>query len=187
VTAFIDHGQAGGGEMAAFRLRPGNAGSNTASDHIAVTEAALPQIPGIDHSRPGRSVLVRTDGGGGTHDYLSWLTKKRVSYSVGFTLPMDTPKLYRLIPEEDWQPVLDHDGESHDSAGLAEFTSVMNLDSWPEGMRVIVRRERPHPGAQLRFEDVDGYRLTAFATNTPSAQVQPVSFASRMRSSQRAR
>ncbi len=33
-------------------------------------------------------------------------------------------------------------------------------------MRLIVRRERPHPGAQLRLTDSDGWRNTCFATNT---------------------
>ena len=43
---------------------------------------------------------------------------------------------------------------------------MLNLSSWPEGMRVIVRKERPHPGAQLRFTDIDGHRFTCFATST---------------------
>jgi Transposase DDE domain group 1 len=34
-------------------------------------------------------------------------------------------------------------------------------------MHVIVRKERPHPGAQLRITDVNGWRITGFATNTP--------------------
>ena len=33
-------------------------------------------------------------------------------------------------------------------------------------MRVIARRERPHPGAQLRLTDDEGWRITCFATNT---------------------
>lgn len=60
---------------------------------------------------------------------------------------------------------------SLDSADVAELTGLLDLAEWPKGMRVIVRRERPHPGAQLRFEDVDGYRLTAFATNTARGQL----------------
>lgn len=35
----------------------------------------------------------------------------------------------------------------------------------PEGMRVIARRERPHPGALLRLTDHNGWRITCFATN----------------------
>jgi hypothetical protein len=33
-------------------------------------------------------------------------------------------------------------------------------------MRVIARRERPHPGVQLHLTDVDGWRITCLATNT---------------------
>lgn len=180
LCAFVDHGPAGTGETLAVNLRPGNAGSNTAADHIAVTKAAFAQLPG-GKTRPGKSVLVRTDSAGGTHDYVAWLTKQRVSYSVGFTLPHETPELYRLIPDEFWEPALDADGQARDGADVAEFTGVLNMESWPEDMRVIVRRERPHPGAQLRFDDVDGYRLTAFATNTRRGQRQTLELRHRQR------
>jgi Transposase DDE domain group 1 len=49
---------------------------------------------------------------------------------------------------------------------VIEATGLMSLTGWPAGMRVIVRKERPHPGAQLRLTDPDGHRYTAFATNT---------------------
>jgi Transposase DDE domain group 1 len=52
---------------------------------------------------------------------------------------------------------------------VTDATGVLDLTGWPEGMRVIVRKERPHPGAQLTFTDVDGLRLTAFATNITGA------------------
>lgn len=93
LTAFIDHGLAGTGEMAAIHLRPGNAGSNTASDHIRVVKDALAQLPGRNQ-RPGKSVLIRTDGAGGTKEFTRWLTGRRLSYSVGFTLPLHAPELY---------------------------------------------------------------------------------------------
>lgn len=48
-------------------------------------------------------------------------------------------------------------------------------------MRVIVRRERSHPGAQLRFGDVDCYRLTAFATSTCRRQLQTLGLRHRRR------
>ena len=169
LLAFVDHGADGTGEMIAAQLRPGNAGSNTAADHISVTRAALAGLPG-GNPRPGKSVLVRADGAGGTKQFIEWLTKRRLTYSVGFTLPFEAPELYRMIPEDCWTAALDADGEPREGADVAEFTGVLNLEKWPAGMRVIVRRECPHPGAQLRFEDVDGYRLTAFATNTKAGQ-----------------
>lgn len=180
LIAFCDHGPTGSGEMLSIRLRPGNAGSNTAADHINVTRVALAQLSG-GSPRPGKSVLIRADGAGGTRDFISWLTKRRLSYSVGFTLPFDTPKLYKLIPEELWEPALDADGEPREGAAVAELTGVLNLENWSAGMRVIVRRERPHPGAQLRFDDVDGYRLTAFATNSKRGQLQRIELRHRRR------
>lgn len=82
---------------------------------------------------------IRADSAGGTHAFVQWLHRRRLGCSVGFTLPDDT----------------------------AELTGLMDLSGWPPGIRVIARKERPHPGAQLRITDVDGNRITAFATNTP--------------------
>jgi hypothetical protein len=48
---------------------------------------------------------------------------------------------------------------------------MIDLDPWPEGARLILRKERPHPGAQLRFTDVDGMRVTAVLTDTPAGVV----------------
>ncbi len=175
LCAFVDHGAAGTGEALAIRLRPGNAGSNTATDHIAVTREALAGLPGINPSRPGRKVMVRADGGGGTKEFLGWLARRGLSYSIGFTLPSSTPGLYRRVPEQAWQAAVNADGDVREGAGVVDLTDVLafhgHLKGWPAGMRVIVRRERPHPGAQLRFDDVDGYRLTAFVTNVVRGQL----------------
>ena len=186
LCAFLDHGATGTGEPLAIQLRAGNAGSNTAADHITVTAQALRQLPGIDQRWPGRKVLIRTDGAGGTKEFLNWLVKRNLSYSVGFTLPAITPELYALIPETVWSPALDSDEEGiREGAAVAEITDLLRhyglLEGWPNGMRVIIRRERPHPGAQLRFDDVDGYRITGFATNTTHGQLQQLELRHRRR------
>ena len=121
------------------------------------------------------------DGAGGTHDFTSWAQRRGVQYSVGFTLPVNTPQLLKKIPEQVWTPAYDAHGKLREGADVAELTGLLNLTSWPPGMRVIVRRERPHPGAQLRFEDVDGYRITAFATNTPRGQLPDLELRHRRR------
>ena len=165
--AFADHGQHGTGEPLAVLLRPGNAGSNTAKDHIALTREALRQLPSHrPGTRPGRRILVRVDGAGSTHKFLDWLTGQRLSYSVGFALPDNTPDLLAMIPDHVWTPAYDAHDQIRDGAWVAELTGLLNLTRWPAGMRVIARKERPHPGAQLRITDVDGLRVTAFATNT---------------------
>ncbi len=58
-----------------------------------------------------------------------------------------------LIPESAWTPAYDPDGQVRDRAWVAEATGLLDLSGWTPGMRVIIRKERPHPGAQLRFTD----------------------------------
>ncbi len=97
----------------------------------------------------GRKLLVRVDDAGCTHDVVDYLVARGMSYSVGFTLPPDTPELLKLIPPTAWTPAYDSDGDVRDGAWVAEATGLLDLagNGWPEGMRVIVRKERPHPGA----------------------------------------
>jgi hypothetical protein len=169
LTVFADHGPEGSGEPLAVMLRAGNAGSNTAADHIEATRLALAQLP--RHLR--RRVLIRTDSGGGTHDFLAWLTKpgRRLAYSVGFTITDDVQKAILSLPDRIWEPAYDADGQVRPGAWVAEITGMLDLATWPKGMRVIVRKERPHPGAQLRFTDIDGHRFTCFATDAKHGQL----------------
>jgi hypothetical protein len=180
--AWVDHGPGGTGEFVAMLLRKGNAGSNTAADHIEVTKAALRQLPSTDPGRrPGRKVLIRTDGAGGTHEFLNWLTTQRLTYSVGFTLNLDMVAKLGTIPSAAWTPAYDADRRPRDGAWVTELTGLLDLTGWPDGMRVIVRAERPHPGAQLRFTDSDGNRLTAFVTNTTRGQLPDLELRHRRR------
>jgi hypothetical protein len=181
LCAFADHGQAGTGEPLHLMLRPGNAGSNTAADHISVTSKALAQLPGHQAGRrPGRKVLIRTDAAGATHAFLDWLTTQRLSYSIGFTLG-DISDVLAKIPAKVWTPAYTSDGKVRDGAWVAELTGLLDLSDWPTGMRVIARKERPHPGAQLRLTDVDGHRITAFATNTRGGQLPDLELRHRRR------
>jgi hypothetical protein len=143
LAVFADHGAAGSGESLAIVLRPGNAGSNTAADHIEATGLALAQLP----RRRRRQVLIRTDSAGGTHDFLTWLAKpgRRLAYSVGFTITEDIADAILTIPARAWTPAYDAGGQMRPGAWVAEITGMLDLAGWPKGMRVIVRKERP-PG-----------------------------------------
>ncbi|MGV9793139.1 IS1380 family transposase [Gordonia sp. NPDC003422] len=181
LCAFLDHQSGGTGEPLAIELRPGNAGSNTAADHITVVEAAVAQIPDAERYRVERSVLIRADSAGGTHEFLDYLTTNGLSYSVGFGLTDTSAAVIdRLLPQA-WTPAYDADGVQRDGAWVAELTGMLDLSGWPEGMRVIARKERPHPGAQLRFTDSDGLRLTAFATDTVGGQLAALELRHRRR------
>jgi hypothetical protein len=171
---WVDHGEGGTGEPVAWLLRPGRAGSNTAADHVAVFEQALGQLP-AEWAQPDeqgrRPVLVRTDGAGATHHFAQHLHQAGVEYSLGFTLGVEYHQPLLAIPAKAWSPAYNADGEQRDGAWVAELTGLVDLTSWPEGARLIVRKERPHPGAQLRFTDADGHRFTAFLTNTQGGQL----------------
>ena len=164
-------------EFLAAKLRAGNAGSNTAADHIEVLTAAIAQIPGTHR----RKLLIRSDGAGGSHALLDWLTEQNqvrgrsVEYSVGFAITEKLRDAIDLVPNKVWTPAIDADGGVREGGDVAELTGLIDkslLARWPEGMRIIVRRERPHPGAQLSlFEERDGWRYQAFVTNTKTGQL----------------
>ena len=179
LTVFADHGGGGSGEPLAIMLRPGNAGSNTAADHVEATRLAQAQLPA--HLR--RQVLIRSDSGGGTHEFLAWLTQpgRRLAYSVGFTMTDDVAGAILKLPAGAWTPAYDADGLVRPGAWVAELTGMLDLAGWPKGMRVIVRKERPHPGAQLRFTDIDGHRFTCFATSTKGGQLADLELRHRRR------
>jgi len=125
IGAWVDHGTGGTGEPVAMILRKGNAGSNTAADHIEVTKMALRQLPSADPcGRPGRKVLIRTDGAGGTHEFLSWLTTQRLAYSIGFTLNLDMVAKLETIPASAWTPAYDADRRPRDGAWVTEMRPV---------------------------------------------------------------
>jgi hypothetical protein len=179
IGVFADHGQAGTGEALALVLRKGNAGSNTADDHIEAARLGLAQIPRHLH----RQVLFRTDSGGGTHGFLNWLTAphRRAKYSLGFTITEDIQNAILQIPKNLWEQAYDADRVPRDGAWVAEVTGLLDLTAWPKDMRVIVRKERPHPGAQLRFTDIDGHRFTCFITNTKTGRLADLELRHRRR------
>jgi len=179
LTVFADHGPEGSGEPLAIMLRPGNAGSNTAADHIEAVRLALAQLP----AGLRRRVLIRADSGGGTHEFLAWLTRpaRRLHYTVGFPMTDDVQAAILAVPATAWTPACDSERMVRPGAWVAELTGMLDLAGWPEGMRVIVRRERPHPGAQLRFTDIGGHRFTCFATGAKGGQLADLERRHRLR------
>jgi len=164
------------GELLAVRLRPGNANANHAGDHVAVLGDAITQVPAASRRR----LLVRADTAGATHQLLDWLHHqdqvrgRTVEYSIGFPVHkgIQVHDAIHLLPETVWQAALDADGGVREKADVAELTGLVDLRRWPAGMRLIVRREKPHPGAALTlFEQADGWRYQAFVTNTAKGQL----------------
>ena len=151
------------GEALAGELRPGNAGANNAADQIQVAEQAIAQIPA------GRietiEIVLRVDSAGVSHELLDWCREGQIEYSVGYDLTETVRAAILQIPEDDWVCSLDQDGHARPNGQVSEITEHLDLSSWPQGTRVIIRRERAHPGAQMSFTDHDGHRFQAILTD----------------------
>ena len=146
------------GETLGVLLRPGNAGANTITDHVWVLDQAIGQLPeeiAVGH-RPGddatlvrRAVQVRCDSAGCT-DFV-WEARTR---NVGFAVvARSNAGIHAAISrvafdDKSWQPALRQDGDERPGAAVAELTDHLDLSAWPQGTRLIVRREPLHPGAQ---------------------------------------
>jgi Transposase DDE domain group 1 len=144
-------------------LRPGNAGANTAADHKAVLDLALAQIPA--RYIESIEILVRADSAGATHGLVDYCREANIRFSVGYELTEKVRAAILQIPEDAWITALDQDGSDRENGQVAEITDMVDLSAWLERSRLIVRRERPHPGAQLSFTDHDGYRFQVILTD----------------------
>ncbi|AFS13008.1 Transposase, IS4 family protein [Mycobacterium intracellulare subsp. intracellulare MTCC 9506] len=179
MMAFVDHGAGGTGEPLAAMLRPGRANASDAADQIAVLDAALAQLPQGVRDR----VLVRGDTGSGVKEFLWHIHHLGLSYSVGVYGRQPVLDALAALPRQAWRRAKDADGCLREGAQVAELTRWLpaTFVGWPPGMRVIARRERPHPGAQLRITDAHGWRITMFATNTTGGRLADLEVRHRLR------
>lgn len=165
LLAFLD----ATGEALAGLLRPGNAGSGTAADHLELLEAALAQLP-VDPAN--QQVICRTDAGGTSHELAAGCRARCVRFIGGVRLSAQLATTVLTLPRSCWQSTVSADGsEVRDTGEVAEITGLVNMSGWPAGTRMLVRREQPHPGAQLRFTDLDGYRYQLFVTDLDEADL----------------
>ena len=131
--------------MLAAILRPGSAGANNAADHLDLFELALEQLPREALDGP---ILARSDSAGASHALADACRETAVRFSFGYAINERVRDAILALPEAAWRPAIDGDNQPRDGAWVAELTDHRALDAWPEGSRLIVRRERPHPGAQ---------------------------------------
>ena len=174
------------GDALAVMQRPGNAGSFTAADHLAVLTASFAQIPAQWRS----DMLVSIDGAGASHDVIDYLSAlntapahgrrgRRVEYSIGWPLDERTMTGIEQLRQSDWGAAVHTDGEADRAVQVADLTGIMRhgpsgdrLASWPACMRLIVRRT-PRPATKpAKFGEHPDWEYGAFVTNTASGQIQ---------------
>jgi Transposase DDE domain group 1 len=186
-------------EPLAGMLRPGSAGSNTAADHITLVDEAIAALPPAfrrrlmvtcDGAGASHDLIKHLDK-------LAARPGHQVIYSAGWALGAREKTAIAAVPPDTWQIAVDEHGEVRErraddacasrdcahrrcwveEAHVTELTPLLRegpagdqLASWPASMRAFVRRERPHPGAQLTlFEAEDGWRYTLWVTNLPAS------------------
>jgi hypothetical protein len=110
-------------------------------------------------------ILARSDSAAASHVFADACRETRVQFSFGYALIDAVRDAILALPETAWQPAVNRDGEPREAAWVTELTGRVSLDAWPDGSRLICRRERPHPGAQLSFSDHDGHRFQCFITD----------------------
>jgi hypothetical protein len=166
-------------ESLAMLLRPGNAGSNTVTDHITVLTAAIRQIPARSRSR----LLVRVDGAGASHDLIKHLLslssrRRTVLFTCGWMITDADEQAIRLLPAAAWQDAVDQDGAVQAGRHAAEITHLMSRAAgWPAGLRWIVRRTRPSRRQMKNltaFERATGWRYAIVCTNIPATGIPGV-------------
>ena len=190
LVCFLDRPDISSGEALAGIVRTGRAGSNTTADHIAVLDLALANLPeGAQPGQPdGPRLVARVDSAGATHGFAEACRARGVGFSVGFPIGDGVRDAIKTVPDAVWDPAVEHDDGTRDGAWVAEITGLVDLSDWPAGSRLIVRRERPHPGAALSiFDTLEGMRHTAFLTDTAPGVVPGQTAGLELRQRQHAR
>jgi Transposase DDE domain group 1 len=167
------------GEALAGVLRPGNAAANSGADQLAVVDMAIGQLPvehrqghaqGDDPDTVVHPILVRADSAGAVRGFVDGLVARNCRFSISARVSNALDTAIAAVTDDAWRPAVNTDGEPRHGAQIAELD--LTVDGWPEGTRAIVRRERPHPGAQLRLWDHNGMRHQVVLTNQPGDAVE---------------
>lgn len=162
-----------GGEALAGLLRPGNATANSGADQLAVVDMALASLPeefrvghrnGDSAAEVTHRVVVRADSAGAVCGLIDGLVARNIEFSVYARVNNALSAAIAAVDGGDWTRAITNDGEPRHAGEVAELDVV--LAEWPVGTRAICRREKPHPGAQLRLWDNDGYRHQVTLTNS---------------------
>jgi Transposase DDE domain group 1 len=162
LLAYLDRGPAPGEPLAGL-LRPGNAPAGATADLAELVDLAVAQLPAT--TRATKPVLVRSDSAGGSSKLAWHLRERGIGFTLGMQIDAHVREAIAAQPEHAWTPAVEPDGQVRDGAEACELTGWIDLHSWPAGTRAICRREDAHPGAQLRFTDLDGHRFQVFLTD----------------------
>jgi hypothetical protein len=166
-------------ECLAMLLRPGNAGSNTFTDHRDVLAAAIRQVPARFRAR----ILVRVDGAGASHELIKHLLgmsspRRKVLFSCGWMITEADEAAIMAVPAGAWKPGIGQDGTAEEDKDVTEITHLMSrAGNWPGGLRWIARRVKPsrrQMPSLTAYEKKTGWRYSITCTNIPDGGIAGV-------------
>jgi hypothetical protein len=166
-------------ECLAMLLRPGNAGSNTFTDHRDVLAAAIRQVP----ARFRGKILVRVDGAGASHELVRHLLalsspRRKALFTCGWMITAADEDAIKMVPADAWKPGIAQDGSTEEDKAVAEITHLMSrAGNWPDGLRWIARRVKPSRRQMSNltaYEKKTGWRYSITCTNIPLAGIGDV-------------
>ena len=175
LLAYLDRGQAPGEPLAGL-LRPGNAPAGASSDLVELVNLAVAQLPIGE-----RPVLVRSDSAGGSSKLAWHLREHGIGFTLGMQIDAHVREAIAAQPEHAWTSAVEPDGQVRPGAEICELTGWIDLHRWPDGTRVLCRREDAHPGAQLRFTDHEGHRFQVFLTDQADRDITALELRHRQR------
>ncbi len=157
LLAYLDESH----EALAGMLRPGGAPAHSAQAQIEVLNQALAQLPVEVVSDLDTDIVMRIEAAGAATTLCQAAQDAGINFLVGLDLFTGVREAILSLPEDAWCQAIRQHGTEREGAQIAVITYVDRLDltPWPDGSRVIVRGERPHPGAQLTFTDHEGHRF----------------------------
>jgi hypothetical protein len=170
-------------------LRPGNAAANDTADLFRVVDDAVSQLPagiaaghrqGDDPALVERRVVVRSDSAGGTKAFTTGLRKRNIGFTVVTRSQTAVSAAIRIANEDPhrWEAALNQDGSEVEpsdrglTTAVCEVTDLIDLNGWPEGTRVIIRRQPKHPGTQTTLLPDLEYRFWGHYTDQEGDPVE---------------
>jgi len=170
------------GEALAARLRPGNATHNSMADQLEVLDDAVAQLPAVitvGHRRGDRSrrvrreMAVRADSAGGSRNLCAEFRARNIGFAVVARSDAQVKAAISAAVDDErrWEPAVTQAGQVRPGAAVAELTDLVDLTGWPEGTRLIVRREPLHPGAQTSLFPSLEFRYWGHYTDQAAAPV----------------
>ena len=170
------------GEVLSSELRPGNAGANDIDDHVALVDLALDQLPDSialghrlkDSVEPTRDIIIRADSAGCSTTFAASMRRRRIHFAVSSKVNDQVRRAVSEAAENEelWRHSIDGDGTTRNGSSVCEITESVNLKVWPQGTRLIIRREPLHPGARTTLFPHLDYRFVGFYTDLAGDPVE---------------